>query len=144
MCQSLLDPQASPSNLRHLKPARLYHQLVVLTGAGRACLSVPKRWSVGSPSTAAALHQRASPQLRRAQTSINQHRGPPCNFPSSSSWRVQDPQHLQEQPKCSPVSPHSLPRGQHPALRGERIFTLSVFSFPNGVAGARCPATYRF
>lgn len=99
---------------------------------------------MGTPSTAAALHQGASPQLGVGTTQHQTSTGVPHNFPSSSSWRVQDPEHLQEQPKCSPVPAHSLPRGQRPALQVDRIFTLSVFSFPNGVAGPRCPATSRF
>lgn len=53
-------------------------------------------------------------------------------------------------PGASPRQPRALPPFSAlpspgaTSLRGKHIFTLSVFSFPNGVAGARCPATYRF
>lgn len=105
-----------PGHLRHLKPARLYHQLLVLTGAGRVCLPVPKRWSKWGPTQLQQLYTKElHPSLGWAQTSI----GVPHNFPSSSSWRVQDPEHLQEQPKCSPpflLTPS--PGGSVPPCRG--------------------------
>lgn len=47
--------------------------------------------------------------------------------------------------RVPPLFRAPFPGGNNiPPREGERIFTLSVFSFPNGVAGARCPATYRF
>lgn len=87
--------------------------------------------------------------------SINAAPGSPphLNFPPSSSRRAQDPLSISRSitPVRSPPPPHlpafsALPSlgGRHPTLRDEHIFTLSVFSFPNGVAGARCPATSRF
>lgn len=81
MCQSLLDPQAPLSNPGHLKPARLYRQLVVLTGAGRACLSVcPQEMVSGQPFNCSSFTPRS---FTPAEEGTNQHQpalGPPLQF----------------------------------------------------------------
>lgn len=120
MYQFLLDPQAPPSDLGHLKPARPPE-------APQTCQAVSptsgahRGWQGLSacPQEVVKMQQLYTKELHPsrgwAQTSI----GVPHNFPSSSSWRVQDPEHLQEQPKCSPpflLTPS--PGGSVPPCRG--------------------------
>lgn len=127
-----LDPQAPLRNLGHLKPARLYPHLTALTGAGRVC---PQEMANGNPLNCSNFTPRSLTPAWGGHKPASTSTGAPHNFPSSSSWRVQDPQHLPEPPERSLSLLTPSPGGSIPPCRG--IVSSRSLCFPFRTAGGR-------